>query len=79
MASITFEYDPANPDNVEVDIDIAEDEIFDSATLIEILATGVDAVVVTCWDTGRDREQVVLNVAKLLLLANDERKGDDDE
>lgn len=79
MARITFEYDPAEPGNVEVDIDIAKEEILESSTLVEILATGVDAVVVTCWDTDRDREQVVLGLAKLLLVANDERKGNDDE
>lgn len=79
MARITFNYDPASPGDIGVDIDIAEDEILDSSTLVEILATGVDAVVVTCWNTDRDREQVVLNVAKLLLIANDERKGIDNE
>lgn len=79
MARITFEYDPANPANVEVDIDISQKDELDSSRLIEILATGVNSVVVSCWDTNDDREQVTLNVAKILLLANDKRKGEDDE
>lgn len=79
MARITFEYDPDSPDNIEVDIDISDEEILDAATLIEILATGVDSVAVSCWETNDDREQATLNVAKLLLLANDARRGDDDE
>lgn len=79
MARIAFNYDPANPGDIGVDIDIAEDEILDASTLVEILATGVDAVVVTCWDTDRDREQAILNVAKMLLIANDARRGEDDE
>lgn len=78
MARITFEYDPDSPDNIEVDIDISDEEILDSATLIEILATGVDSVAVSCWETNDDREQATLNVAKLLLLANDARRGNDD-
>lgn len=78
MARITFEYDPDSPDNIEVDIDISDEEILDAATLIEILATGVDSVAVSCWETNDDREQATLNVAKLLLLANDARRGDDD-
>lgn len=79
MASITFNYDLANPDDVGVELDISDEETLSSATLIEILATGVDGVVVSCWDSNDDREQVVLGVAKLLLIANDERKGNDDE
>lgn len=79
MARITFEYDPDKPDNIEVDLDIADEEILDSATLIEILATGVDSVAVSCWETNGERELATLNVAKLLLLANDARRGDDDE
>lgn len=79
MARITFEYDPDSPDNIEVDIDISDEEILDAATLIEILATGVDSVAVSCWETNDDREQATLNVAKLLLLANDARRSDDDE
>ena len=81
MARITFEYDPADPGNVGIDFDLglADEETFDAATLIEILATGVDGVVVSCWEDNNEREQVVLNVAKMLLIANDERKGVDDE
>lgn len=79
MARITFEYDPAEPDNVEVELDITEKDNLDSPRLAEILATGVNSVVISCWDTNDEREQIVLNVAKLLLLANDKRKGDDDE
>lgn len=79
MASITFNYNLANPDDVGVELDIAEDETLSAATIIEILATGVDGVVVTCWEDNDDREQAALGVAKLLLIANDERKGHDDE
>lgn len=79
MASITFNYDPANPDDVSVEVDLDEKDDLDSTKLTEILATGVDAVVVTCWDTDRDREEVALRVAKMLLLANDARRSDDDE
>ena len=79
MASIIFNYDPANPDNIGVELDIAEDETLSATTIIEVLATGVDGVVVTCWDDNDDREQAMLGVAKLLLIANDERKGGDDE
>lgn len=79
MARITFNYDPDKPDGVEVELDITEEEAFDAVTLIEILATGVDGVVVSCWDDNDDREQAALRVAKMLLIANDERKGHDDE
>lgn len=81
MARITFEYDLDEPGNVGIDFDLglADEETFDAATLIEILATGVDGVVVSCWDDNDEREQVVLHVAKMLLIANDERKGVDDE
>lgn len=79
MARITFNYDPDKPDGVEVELDITEEEPFDAVTLIEILATGVDGVVVSCWDDNDDREQAALRVAKMLLIANDERKGHDDE
>ena len=79
MASITFNYDPANPENVEVDIEISQKDELDSSRLIEILATGVNSVVVGCWDDNDEREQVALSVAKMLLIANDERKGGDDE
>lgn len=79
MARITFEYDPANPENVEVDLDISQKDELDSARLIEILATGVDSVAVSCWETNKERELATLNVAKLLLIANEERKGEDDE
>lgn len=79
MARITFNYDPAIPEDIGVEIDIPDEETFSAATLVEILATGVDGVVVTCWEDNDEREQVVLNVAKMLLIANDERKGVDDE
>lgn len=81
MARITFEYDPADPGNVGVDfdLDIADEETFDAETLVEILATGVDGVVVSCWEDNDEREHVILGVAKLLLLANDARRSDDDE
>ena len=79
MAYITFEYDTANPAGVEVGIDISQEDDLDGSKLAEILACGVDSVIVSCWDTNEDREQIVLRVAKLLLLANDKRKGDDDE
>lgn len=79
MARIVFEYDPAKPENVEVELDISQKDELDSARLIEILATGVNSVVVSCWDDNDEREQVTLNVAKILLIANDERKGVDDE
>ena len=79
MASITFNYDPDNPDNVDVDIAISKDDRLDSATLIEFLATGANSVVVGCWDTNEERELASLSVAKLLLLANDERRGEDYE
>lgn len=79
MARITFNYDPADPDNVEVEFDITEEDNLDPAKLAEILATGVDSVVASCWDDNDDREQMALRVAKILLLAIDKRKGDDDE
>lgn len=79
MARITFEYDPANPANVEVDLEISKEDELDASTLIEILSTGVNSVVVSCWDDNDDREQAALSVAKMLLIANDERKGVDDE
>lgn len=81
MARITFEYDPADPGNVGVDfdLDIADEETFDAETLVEILATGVDGVVVSCWEDNDEREHVILGVAKLLLLANDARRNDDNE
>lgn len=79
MARITFEYDPANPDNVGVDLDISQEDDLDASKLAEILACGVNSVIVSCWDANNDREKIVLRVAKILLLANDERKGDDDE
>ena len=81
MARITFNYDPDEPGNVGIDFDLglADEETFDAATLIEILATGVDGVIVGCWDDNDEREQVVLNVAKMLLLANAARRGNDDE
>lgn len=81
MARITFNYDLDEPGNVGIDFDLglADEETFDAATLIEILATGVDGVIVGCWDDNDEREQVVLNVAKMLLLANDARRGNDDE
>lgn len=80
MARIAFEYDLDEPGNVGIDFDLglADEETFDAATLIEILATGVDGVIVGCWDDNDEREQVVLNVAKMLLLANDARRGNDD-
>ena len=81
MARITFEYDPAEPGNVGIDFDLglADEETFDSVTLIEILATGVDGVIDSCWEDNDDREQVALGVAKMLLLANDARRNDDNE
>lgn len=79
MTRITFEYDPANPDNVGVDLDISQEDDLDSSKMAVILATGVNSVVVSCWDANNDREKIILSVAKILLLANDERKGDDDE
>lgn len=79
MTRITFEYDPANPDNVGVDLDISQEDDLDSSKMAVILATGVNSVVVSCWDANKDREKIILSVAKILLLANDERKGDDDE
>lgn len=79
MARIVFEYDPAKPENVEVELDITEADNLNSPRLAEILATGVDSVVVSCWDTNDEREQIAFNVAKMLLVANDERKGEDDE
>lgn len=81
MARITFEYDIAEPGSVGIDFDLglADGETFDTATLIEILATGVDGVIDSCWEDNDQRELAALNVAKLLLLANDARRSDDDE
>lgn len=79
MARITFDYDPSEPDDVSVEVDLDEKDDLDSTKLTEILATGVNSVVTTCWDTNDDREEVALRVAKMLLLANDERRSGDDE
>lgn len=79
MASITFNYDQASPEDVGVELDIAEGETLSASTLIEVLATGVDGVVVTCWETNDERELAFLKVAQMLLIANDERKGGNNE
>ena len=79
MARITFEYDPAEPGDIGVELDISEEDKLDATKLAEILAAGVNSVIISSWDTNEDREQVGLLVAKLLLVAIDKRRGYDDE
>ena len=79
MARIVFEYDPAEPGDIEVELDISEEDKLDATKLAEILAAGVNSVIISSWDTNEDREQVGLLVAKLLLVAIDKRRGYDDE
>lgn len=79
MARIVFVYNPAEPGDVGVGLDISEEDKLDSTKLAEILAAGVNSVIISSWDTNKDREQVGLLVAKLLLVAIDKRRGDDDE
>lgn len=79
MARIVFEYDPAEPGDIGVELDISEEDKLDATKLAEILAAGVNSVIISSWDTNEDREQVGLLVAKLLLVAIDKRRGYDDE